>query len=244
MITNNIVKKMEKGETARGCVLVFPSAELVDLLGIAGFDFIHVDGEHGSFSPDSVDAMCRAADGAGLTTTARVPSLDPSVINQFLDRGVLGIVGPHIETAEQARSLASACRFGPRGDRSWGAGRGTLYNDPASVEDRGGSRAKLMDRVNSQMLVVAQLETVTAIDNLEAILDVEGIDAFTYGPNDLAQSMGLPGQPAHADVVKLMGTTTARIHSAGRKMQSDIQETVYAPALILDAARRFLNGSR
>ena len=241
MITNNIVRKMERGETARGCVLAFPSAELVELLGIAGFDFIHVDGEHGSFSPDSVDAMCRAAAGAGLTTTARVPSLEPSVINQFLDRGVLGIVGPHIETADQARILAGACRFGPRGDRSWGAGRGTLYNDPASIEDSSGSRVKLMDRANSQMLVVAQLETVTAIDNLEAILDVDGIDAFTYGPNDLAQSMGQPGQPGHPDVVKLMRTTTDRIHSAGRKMQSDIQETVYAPAMILEGARRFLS---
>ena len=123
---NNILAKNRQGQKGLGCGLVFPSAEIVELIGMnGGFDHVNLDGEHGLFSPESIDAMCRVADGYGLTVTARVPNIDSSTINRFLDRGVMGILGPHIETAEQAKALVDACRFTPDGQRSWGGGRGT-----------------------------------------------------------------------------------------------------------------------
>jgi 4-hydroxy-2-oxoheptanedioate aldolase len=244
MKTNAILARSREGKKATGCTLMFPSADLVELAGIAGFDFVHLDGEHGTFSPESVDAMCRAADAAGLTVTARVPSHDPSVINLYLDRGVQGIVAPHVETQAEARAIVAACRFGPQGDRSWGAGRATRYNDPRSIADEKGSRLPLMQRANAEMLVVAQLETKKALDDLDAILAVEGIDAFTYGPNDLAQSLGLPGQPDHATVAEAMRRATDRIHARGRKMWSDLTAAVMAHQLFLDASRKFVEANR
>lgn len=244
MKSNAILTRSREGKKAAGCTLMFPSADLVELAGIAGFDFVHLDGEHGTFSPESVDAMCRAAEAAGLTVTARVPSHDPSVINLYLDRGVQGIVAPHVETQAEAKALAAACRFGPQGDRSWGAGRATRYNDPRSIADDKGSRLPFMRRANAEMLLVAQLETKRALDDLDAILAVEGIDAFTYGPNDLAQSFGLPGQPDHPTVADAMRKATERIHSRGRKMWSDLAVTANAHQLFLDASRKFVESSR
>ena len=121
---NNILAKNRQGKKGLGIGLVYPCVEAVELIGmLGGFDFINLDGEHGLFSTQSIDAMVRVADGYGLTTTARVPGRDPAVINQFLDRGVIGILGPHVETAEEGKALVDACRFTPEGERSWGGGR-------------------------------------------------------------------------------------------------------------------------
>ena len=244
MKKNNIIEKARDGRMAYGCSLVFPSAELVELLGMAGLDFVNLDGEHGLFSPESVDSMCRAADAAGLTVTARVPAVEASVINQFLDRGVQGIVGPHVDNAEQARALVDACRYAPDGHRSWGGGRGTLYNDSSTIGGEAGTNTDFMAKANREMLVIAQLETLEAVENLDAILAVAGIDAFTHGPNDLAQSMGFPGQPEHPRVVEVERQINDRVHAEGRKIASDLFVHVYAPDLILDAARRFLETAK
>ena len=123
--TNKIIEKNKKGKKGVGLGLLYPSAEAIEIIGmLGGFDFVHLDGEHGLFSPESIDEMCRVADGFGLTVTARVPDISGSTINLFLDRGVTGIMGPHIETAEEAQGLVDACLFGPDGQRSWGGGRG------------------------------------------------------------------------------------------------------------------------
>ena len=239
--TNDIFEKNKQGKRGVGLGLVFPSAEAIELIGFAGgFDFVNLDGEHGLFTSDSIDAMCRVADGFGLTVTARVPNIDSHTINSYLDRGVMGILGPHIDTPEDAQKLVDACRFVPAGQRSWGGGRGTFYNDAGLVNNNpANQRTEFMNETNSQMLVMGQLETQTAFNNLDAILEVDGIDAYTWGPNDLAQSMGLPGQPAHPDVLAAQDAVEARIHAAGKKMQSDISVTLGLAEAILGAARSF-----
>ncbi len=241
---NNIFAKNREGKKGLGLGLVYPSAEAVELVGmLGGFDYINLDGEHGLFSPESIDAMVRAADGYGLTVTARVPNLMSSTINQFLDRGVIGVLGPHVDTAEQAKQLVDACRFVPDGQRSWGGGRGTFYNDGGLIDQPGLQRTEYMGLANKEMLVMAQLETATAFENLDEILEVEGIDAFAWGSNDLAQSMGLPGQPDHPDVKGAEAAVADRIHAAGRKMSYDISSAVNLPELILTGARAYLEAN-
>ena len=238
---NNILEKNRQGKLGLGFGLVFPSTELIELVGMnGGFDAINLDGEHGLFSPESIDAMCRAADGYGLTVTARVPNIMSSTINLFLDRGVLGILGPHIETPEQAKALVDACRFVPEGQRSWGGGRGTFYNDPDLIDQPGSQRTEYMAQANKEMLVMGQLETALAFENLDAILAVGGIDAFAWGSNDLAQSMGFPGQPDHPEVKEAESGIEERIHAAGRKMTWDLSTTINAPTVFLEGIRGFL----
>ena len=241
---NNIFAKNREGKKGLGLGLVYPSAESIELVGmLGGFDYINLDGEHGLFSPESIDAMVRAADGYGLTVTARVPNLMSSTINQFLDRGVIGVLGPHVDTAEQAKQLVDACRFVPQGQRSWGGGRGTFYNDGGLIDQPGLKRTEYMELANENMLVMAQLETATAFSNLDEILEVDGIDAFAWGSNDLAQSMGLPGQPDHPEVKAAEASVEERIHAAGRKMSTDISSAVNLPELILSGARAYLEAN-
>jgi 4-hydroxy-2-oxoheptanedioate aldolase len=96
-----------------------------------------------------------------------------------------------------------------------------------------------MAATNEEMVVAAQLETALAFENLDEILAVEGIDAFAWGSNDLAQSMGLPGRPDHPDVKAAEASVEARIHAEGRKMYSDMQTAINLPSLILDGAEVF-----
>ena len=102
MIENTIIKKNKAGEKANVFGLTFPSLQLVELAAHAGFDAINCDGEHGLFSPESVDDICRVANGYGMSVIARVPDKSAYWINLFLDRGVQGIVGPHVETKKRS----------------------------------------------------------------------------------------------------------------------------------------------
>ena len=239
--TNQIFEKNKQGKKGLGLGLVYPSAEAIEMIGmLGGFDFVNLDGEHGLFSPESIDEMCRIADGFGLTVTARVPNLNHSTINLFLDRGVMGILGPHVETAEDAQALVDACRFVPDGQRSWGGGRGTYYNNTPLLDAPGSERTEFMQRTNANILVMGQLETTKAFDNLDAILAVQGIDAFAWGPNDLAQSMSLPGQPQHPDVLAAQQQVADRIHATGGKLNSDLMVTINLPELIVNGAQQFL----
>ena len=242
MRTNKILTKWQNGEKASGVFLTFPSKEIVEFIGQVGLDYVNLDGEHGSFTLESIDDHCRIADIAGVTPTARVPNIHPSTILQFLDRGVMGIVGPHIDTMEEAQTLADSCRYYPAGKRSWGAGRGNHYGDPAAItsEELGiPDKTAFMDRCNNEMIVIAQIESVESLNNLPEMLTVEGIDAWTFGPNDLAQSMGYIGQPDHPEVIKTMAKTDDIIRASGKAVYSDITTGLAINYSILDSLKNY-----
>lgn len=240
----NIVSKNSiKNQKSLGCWMPFTSSQLIELLAIAGFDFVQLDGEHGPFDLHQIETTCIAAELCGMSVFARPSSCDSATINLYLERGVQGIVGPHVDTAEQAIDLVRSCRFAPEGERSWGGGRSLLYNDPVSVEDKDGLRTSIMTEANSQMIVTAQLETQAALDNLDDMLEVEGIDYFTFGPNDLAQSMGVPGEPKHDSVVSAIRDATNKIHEKGKKIVEDDQILTTLSGLILDSARIFVSNN-
>jgi 4-hydroxy-2-oxoheptanedioate aldolase len=157
----------------------------------------------------------------------------------YLDRGITGIWGPHIETVEQAQALADASLFAPDGQRSWGGGRGNYYNNSALIDIPGSERTEYMQLTNDNMLVLCQLESARAFENLDAILEVKGFDGYVFGSNDLAQSMGLPGQPGHPDVVAAERQVADRIHAAGGKLNSDLIAVLELRHLIVDAAQQF-----
>jgi 2-keto-3-deoxy-L-rhamnonate aldolase RhmA len=171
---------------------------------------------------------------ARVTKVSRVPDIGASTILRYPDRGIMGILGPHIATEADARQLVRACYFGPLGERSFGANRGTDYN--AGIADK----AAYYHEANEQMLVCALLEDVAVLNSLDAILAVPGIDLYSIGPNDFAQSLGYPGQPDHPEVVKTMQDITRRIRQAGRTMQLDVMQGAWVSDMLLDAGRRIL----
>ena len=237
MRTNNAISKIKAGEAAYGFTITFPSSAMVELLALADFDFVQFDAEHGPFTPESLDDLCRVAEAAGLTPMARVPNIESSTILRFLDRGIMGIVGPHITTRERAHQLADACRYAPMGKRSFGSTRGTYYGTFESGPE-------YMEHANAQLLVSAQLEDVEVLDDIDGILSVEGIDLYSSGAQDIAQSMGLPGQPEHARVKEFESQVRDAVHAAGKKMADDVLGTARVTQLVLDAGTAFLREER
>ena len=206
-------------------------------MGRAGFEFVTFDSEHGPFTPDILDDLCRFADMAGLTPLARVPNIESSTILRFLDRGIMGITGPHIIDRERAQQLADACRYVPRGHRSFGSGRGAYFGDFESGP-------AYMEHTNDNILVVAQLEDAVVLDNIDEILSVEGIDLYASGAQDIAQSMGLPGQPSHARVKEFETQVRDAVHAAGKKTADEVMASARATNLFLDGAKAFMKAQR
>jgi 4-hydroxy-2-oxoheptanedioate aldolase len=234
MRVNKIRAKMKAGQKAYGCAISFPSAPMIELLGIAGLDYVFMDGEHGVFTLKDIEDMCRVCDLAGITPTARVPNIHSSTILQFLDRGIMGILGPHIITRADAEALVEACLFVPKGKRSFAGSRGNNYG----VLDDGPAH---MARMNEEILPMALLEDIQALeDNLDDILKVPNLEVFSYGPQDLAQSMGLPGQPNNPKVVAAMDRSSARIRAAGKKVGPDIMVAARANQIFLDGVKAFM----
>jgi 4-hydroxy-2-oxoheptanedioate aldolase len=219
-LQNRVKAAMRAGRLAYGYNLAFPSPWVLDILGQLPFDFVWIDGEHGPFGLDQLEDLCRTAQAFGVTPMARVPDIGASTILRFLDRGIQGIVGPHIATQADAEQLVSACYFGPLGQRSFGANRGTNYN--AGIADK----AAYYREANAEMLVGALLEDASVIDSLDGILSVPGID--------------YPGEPDHPEVVQAITEITRRIHQAGRKMGQDIMVAGWISEMLLSGGQRIL----
>ncbi len=229
---NKIIERMNEGELAFGCQFNSPSSEQVELLGMAGFDFVIFDGEHGAFTLSDLEEQSRVAQMSGLTPVGMVPNVESSTIHSFLERGIMGIHAPNITTGEDAQKLADGCRYAPAGKRSLSFSRAAHFGF-------GPPRSEYMAHANSQVTVMALIEHIDALDNLDAILSVEGIDLYGVGPKDLAQSMGLPGQMGHPRVKEFERRVVDAVHARGKKMSYEAVAVQRASQLFLDAAAAF-----
>lgn len=187
MRTNTAKAKMATGKPAFGYSLGMGSPLAAEALAGSGIDFILLDTQHGSFGADSVIACLIAMSSGAATPMARVARNDYTLIGRLLDEGVLGIVVPMVDTPEQAKAAADACRLPPVGNRSWGWGRAGRYG------------GEYPDRINDEMFVAVQLESITAVENAEAIMSTSGVDGCWAGPADLALSMGIDPRRAGED---------------------------------------------
>lgn len=206
--TNQMKALIKAGKPAYGVSVQFPSAEVVEMIGELGFDWVMLDAEHGSITPDNIGPMILAAEVRGVTPIVRPEKNDPSVINKYLDRGAMGVQVPHVNSAEEAQAVVDACLYYPGGKRGLGGGRMADFG-------WGVPTSQYVEDANKEMLVCVQIEDVEAVENLDEILAVPNIDVFFIGPTDLAQSMGHPGNNSHPDVQKVVNETFDRIHAAG-----------------------------
>jgi 4-hydroxy-2-oxoheptanedioate aldolase len=176
---NGAKEKMLRGQPAFGYALGLGSPAAAEVLALTGIDFIMIDTQHGSFGPDSTSATLMAIAASSAAPIPRVARNDFTMIGRLLDEGAMGVIVPMVDTAEQAKAAADACRFPPVGGRSWGWGGARRYGDDYT------------DWINDQFFVAVQIETATAVENAEAIMATPGIDGCWIGPSDLALSMGI-----------------------------------------------------
>ena len=187
MKVNGAKAKMLAGEPAFGIELGLGSQLVAEALARTGIDYLLIDNQHGDWGPESTIAALVGMEGGGATPMARVARNDYTMIGRLLDEGMLGIVVPMVHTAEEAKAAADACRFPPHGQRSCGWGR-IGRNDP-----------DYWDWIDEQVFLAVQIESITAVENAEAILATPGVDGCWVGPSDLAFSMGLHPRDAAND---------------------------------------------
>jgi 4-hydroxy-2-oxoheptanedioate aldolase len=209
---NTILAAIRDGRRARGLALSIPSPDLVEILAPLGLDFVLIDGEHGTFGRPEIEAVCRVAEAHGVTPIARVPDLRTATIGGFLDRGVRGVLGPHVRSRDDAEQLVRASLFAPEGIRSHGSARGDLHG---RIDDLGAH----YEATNGGISIGALLEDTEALANLDRILEVERIDYFAIGRFDLSLSLGR--LPEHPDVVAAVAHVEQRVRAAGRRMRDD-----------------------
>lgn len=186
-----------------GTWIKLASPESVEIMAHAGFDFVVVDLEHTALDLGAASAHIAMARALGVDPLVRVPDHGPSVIQRVLDAGAAGVVVPHVDTAEQARSVVRATRFPPHGDRGSGG---------TSRAGRWGLRPRA-EYAGERVLCVVQLESATAIGNAPEILAADGVAAGFVGTADLSMSMGVPASSDEVD--RLVTAALAAAAGAG-----------------------------
>jgi 4-hydroxy-2-oxoheptanedioate aldolase len=196
--------KMNGGAPVWGTMLVYArSLEAASVYGQLGFDFAIVDAEHSPNGRTELADMGAALLAAGVCPVVRVPTTEPSETVMALDAGFHGVLVPYCETAAQVSAVVNAARLRPL--------KGILH-ERARAGDGFPSEAteRYLARRNANCVVIVGIESVPAVDNLEAILDVPGVDAIFIGPNDLSVSLGIPDEfdhPRYVEAVEHIITT-------------------------------------
>ncbi len=179
MYVNTAKEMMLRGEPAFGYALHTGSPIAAELLARSGIDFLLVETQHGAWGHDGATLAFMAIMGSPAVPMARVAKNDYTYIGKFLDQGCMGIIVPMVDTPEDAKNAADACRLPPRGTRSWGMGRARAYGDDYLLW------------ADDQIYCSVQIESATAVKNAEAIMATPGVDGCWIGPNDLGLSMGI-----------------------------------------------------
>ncbi len=203
-------RKVLAGECVYGTMIRLardPGAPAI--FSAAGYDFVFIDMEHGCYNMETAADLIRGAKSVGIGTIIRVPRLETFFISRVLDAGAEGIMVPMTSTKEDAETIARFSKYTPIGLRGMG---GTIgMNDYIP-----GKAADYMKEANENTLIVAQIETRAAIDNIDAILSVEGIDVGLIGPNDLSISLGVPDQLNSETVLKAIDRVVEAAKKRGK----------------------------
>ena len=208
MPQNTFKAALAAGKPQIGLWVGLADATAAEALATTGYDWLLLDGEHAPNDPRSILQQLRAVAPYPVQPVVRPVIGDVALVKQYLDVGAQTLLVPMIDTAAQAAQMVQAMRYAPAGIRGMGAAlaRASRYNQVDNY----------LAQADAQMCLLVQAETATAIANLPAIAETEGVDGVFFGPADLSASMGYPGQPGHPDVVKTMLDGIATVRRAGK----------------------------
>ncbi|WP_392587270.1 4-hydroxy-2-oxoheptanedioate aldolase [Serratia ureilytica] len=208
MLTNHFKRALQEKRPQIGLWLGLCSSYSAELLAGAGFDWLLIDGEHAPNNVQTVLGQLQAVAPYPSQPVVRPPWNDAVIIKQLLDVGAQTLLIPMIQNAEQARDAVRATRYPPHGVRGVGSAlaRASRWNRLPDY----------LQQADEQMCVLVQIETREAVKNLEAILQVEGVDGVFIGPADLSADMGFAGNPQHPEVQRTIDDAIARIRAAGK----------------------------
>jgi 4-hydroxy-2-oxoheptanedioate aldolase len=210
MQANSTKAKLSRGELVFGPLITAADPRLVELAAEAGMDFVRIDGEHGPMTLETIENMVRAAEASGITPTARIPANRDEVVLSYLDRGLCGIIFPHVTSGDDAREAVRNMKFAPMGQRGY-SGAGGFVRWTMGIKEQ-----NVYEFANRETLCVCLVEDIEGVKNTERIAEVPGVDVVYIGPGDLAQSMGYLGQRNHPEVLKAIEDCARRARSVGK----------------------------
>ena len=191
---NNLKSKFKK-QVSIGSWITLAHPAIAEIMAKSGFDWLAVDLEHSVITIREAEELIRVISLSGVTPLVRLTSNDPNQIKRVMDAGAHGIIVPMVNSPEQAKKAVESIKYPPYGTRGVGLARaqgyGCDFNDYLEWQQEGS-------------IVIVQVEHIDAVNNLEEIFSVEGIDGFIIGPYDLSGSMGIPGQFEHPDFLAAM----------------------------------------
>jgi 4-hydroxy-2-oxoheptanedioate aldolase len=190
VIHNATRAKLQAGGVAVGCFLPFPDANLAEYLSLLGWDFLVFDGEHGPIAAAEFHDLSRAAELRGATPIARVATNQAHLILQALDSGAHGVHVPWVNTSDEAEAVVRSAKYVPEGVRGLAGVRAADWGLSEPLGD-------YIRRANRETLVVIHVETAVAVDAIDELVAVDGVDVLFIGPSDLSHSLGVAGQIEH-----------------------------------------------
>lgn len=237
--SNRLKSKLVKGQANSWALLDIMSVELVELLGMVGFDSFLIDGEHVARDEQTVQELVRAAERFDMTPMIRLRTVDFAEIGRLLDMGIQGIQATHIRTAAEAEHLIKCTKYPPVGKR--GFGRFSRLNCYGLADEEQALKAG-----NEGVLLIVAIENIEGAQNIDEIVAVDGLDLIVIGPSDLSVSMGIPGQYAHprfqqvmADIKRSIANSQYGACQQAKRIGGDSVSLVFAQAM-----REVLAGTR
>jgi 4-hydroxy-2-oxoheptanedioate aldolase len=231
---NSLKKRLAEDKTCYGVISPTTDPAICEYLGWMGMDFYIIDGEHGPITLTETTHLVRAMECAGITPLARVRSLDEKLILQFLDAGIMGMM-PGTSTAVDCERLVQAVKYHPLGERGLGPVRAARYMSG------GVTQQQYIESANSATLVLPMVESFQAVEQLESMCKVPGVDGFIIGPRDLALSMGFTDGPQHQEVKELIDKAIAIMVKNGKIAGTVAANAEQANQLSAKGVRLLLN---
>jgi 4-hydroxy-2-oxoheptanedioate aldolase len=210
ILRNHLKETLARGEVAASMIVrLCRGVEIAQIAKTAGFDTLYVDMEHNTLSIGETCQICIAAQAIGITPLVRVPANTPEYICRVLDGGAMGVITPHIRSADEARKMVGLVKFPPVGERfSSGALPHFQYRSFPPAETNAA--------MNAATMLVVMLETVAALEHVEDIIAVDGVDMLLVGSNDLCNEMGITGQYDHPRLRDAFARAIAAARAVGK----------------------------
>ena len=210
ILRNNVKDKLARDEVvASMTVRLVRTIEIARIARTAGFDTLYVDMEHSSISLEACGQICMAALEAGIAPFVRVPANTPDYVARVLEGGALGIIAPHVHSADAAKEVVRAAKFPPLGERSNASGLPHLQFRSFPV-------AEAYAALNAATMIIVQFESAAALARTEEIVAVDGVDMVLIGLNDLLADWGIPGEYDHPRVREAYAATIAACRKRGK----------------------------
>lgn len=201
--------KLKKGELSLGSWITIPHQSVIEILGSAGFEWLTIDMEHAAISIETAMNLIGHIQGNGMQALVRVSKNEEVIIKRVLDAGADGVIVPMIKNKEDAIEAVNYVKYPPLGKRGVGLNRAQKYGTAFDT---------YQEWVKNKVVVIAQIEHIEAVNNLEEIFSVQGIDGIIVGPYDLSASMGYPGEYEREDVQIAL----ARIDKVAKKLNKPL----------------------